>query len=202
MKPLRAIGAALGTLMLLAACGKSEPVVPKQGNLAIGAEAGAAVTVVEYASVTCPDCAAWQKDVWPAFKAKYVDTKKVRFVVHEFPTQPQDMALAGFLVARCAGEDRYFEVVDQIMAAQPQMTTKPARDVLLEIAQKHGMDEAGFKNCISDPEAVAAIGTRVQEAQALGVNGTPTFTLNGQKVEDPSLAGLSTKIDALLGAAK
>lgn len=202
MKSFRGIGAALGALLLLAACGNSEPVVVKQGNLATGADEGATVTLVEYASVTCPQCAAWHKNVWPAFKAKYVDTKKVRFVLHEFPTQPQDVALAGFLVARCAGEDRYFEVVDQIMAAQPQMTTKPARDVLLEIAQQNGMDEAGFKNCISDPEAVAAIGTRVQEAQALGVTGTPTFTLNGQKVEDPSLANLSTKIDALLGAEK
>lgn len=200
MKPLRGLGVALGALMLLTACGNNQPVVQKQGNLAIGAEEDAAVTIVEYASVTCPDCAAWHKDVWPAFKAKYVDTKKVRFVLHEFPTQPQDIALAGFLVARCAGDKKYFDVVGQIMAAQPEMTTTPPRDVLLRIASEHGMDEAGFKNCISDPEAVAAIGTRVQEAQALGITGTPTFTLNGERLEDASLANLSSKIDAVLGA--
>ena len=200
MKPLRGLGVALGALMLLTACGNSDPVIQKQGNLAIGAEEGAAVTVVEYASVTCPDCAAWHKDVWPAFKDRYVDTNKVRFVLHEFPTQPQDIALAGFLVARCAGEKKYFDVVGQIMAAQPEMTTTPPRDVLMRIALEHGMDEAAFKNCISDPEAVAAMGTRVSEAQAAGVNSTPTFVINGEVISDPSLANLSAKIDPLLGA--
>lgn len=186
--------------MLLAACGKSEPVIQKQGNLTIGAAEDAAVTVVEYASVTCTACAAWHKDVWPEFKAKYVDTKKVRFALHEFPTPPQDIAVAGFLVARCSGSDKYFDVVSQIMAAQTEMATTAPRDVLLRIAQENGMDEPGFKNCISDPEAVAAMGTRVQEAQALGITNTPTITINGQRINDPSLANLSTKIDALLGA--
>lgn len=199
MKPLRGLGVALGALMLLTACGNNKPVVQKHGNLAIGADEGAAVTVVEYASVTCPDCAAWHKDVWPAFKAKYVDSDKVRFVLHEYPTPPQDMSLAGFLVARCAGDNKYFEVVDKIMAAQPEMTATSAHEVLVRIAAEYGMNAEGFKNCISDPEAVAAIGTRVQEAQAAGVSQTPTFVINGEVINDRSLAALSAKIDPLLG---
>lgn len=202
MKSLRGFGAALGALALLAACGKSEPVIQTQGNLATGADEDAVVTVVEYASVTCSACAAWHKEVWPEFKTKYVDTKKVRFVLHEFPTPPQDIAVAGFLVARCAGSDKYFDVVGQIMSAQTEMATTAPRDVLLRIAQANGMDEEGVKNCISNPEAVAAMGSRVQDAQALGITATPTFTINGQRIADPSLTNLSTKIDALLGQAK
>lgn len=200
MKPSSAMGAALSAILLLAACGKGEPDVPKQGNIGLGADEGAAVTVVEYASVTCSACAAWQTEVWPQFKARYVDNKKVRYVLHEFPTPPQDIAVAGFLVARCAGEDSYFDVVDKIMKAQPEMATSAPRTVLLRIAQEHGMDEVGFKNCISDPEAVAAMGTRIQQAQAVGVTGTPTFMVNGEVVTDPSLENLSSRIDALLGA--
>ena len=76
------------------------------------------VTVVEYASVTCPHCALWQKNTWPAFKAKYVDTNKVRYVFRELPTGPVNVAVAGFMIARCAGEDKYFDVVHNIMASQ------------------------------------------------------------------------------------
>lgn len=200
MKAYLGIAAALGSALLLAACGKPEAQINKTGNLSLGADEDAAVTVVEYASVTCGACAAWNEQVWPEFKTKYVDTKKVRYVLHEYPTPPQDIAVAGFLLARCAGEDKYYQVVDQIMRAQQEMATTAPRTVLLRIAQEQGMDEEGFKNCISDPEAVAAMGTRIQQAQAVGVSGTPTFTVNGQVVNDKSLAGLSAVIDPLLEA--
>lgn len=102
-------GAAMAT-MALAACGGGAKGAA-EGDMAQGAAEGAKVTVVEYASVTCPHCAIWQENTYPAFKAKYVDTGKVRYIFRELPTPPVDAATAGFLVARSAGPDMYFDVV-------------------------------------------------------------------------------------------
>lgn len=193
-------GAALAT-MALAACGGAKGAA--EGDMGLGAAEGAKVTVVEYASVTCPHCALWQKNTWPAFKAKYVDTNKVRYIFRELPTPPVDAATAGFLVARCAGPDKYFDVVHQLMATQQEMLTSSPRDWLLRTAQAAGMSEQQFNDCVTDKDAVAAMEKRVQFARTQGVTGTPAFYVNDQQVLTPggegaSLADLSTAIDAAL----
>lgn len=193
-------GAALAT-MALAACGGGKGAA--EGDMSLGAPEGAKVTVVEYASVTCPHCALWQKNTWPAFKAKYVDTKKVRYIFRELPTPPVDAATAGFLVARCAGKDKYFDVVHQLMATQQEMLTSSPRDWLLRTAQAAGLSEQQFNDCVTDKDAVAAMEKRVQFARTQGVTGTPAFYVNDQQVLTPggegaSLADLSTAIDAAL----
>lgn len=193
-------GAALAA-MALAACGGAKGAA--EGDMALGAPEGAKVTVVEYASVTCPHCALWQKNTWPAFKAKYVDTNKVRYVFRELPTPPVDAATAGFLVARCAGPDKYFDVVHQLMATQQEMLTSSPRDWLLRTAQAAGLSEQQFNDCVTDKDAVAAMEKRVQFARTQGVTGTPAFYVNDQQVLTPggegaSLADLSTAIDAEL----
>ena len=195
-------GAALAT-MALAACGGGAKGAA-EGDMGLGAPEGAKVTVVEYASVTCGHCALWQQNTWPAFKAKYVDTNKVRYVFRELPTPPVDVATAGFLVARCAGDAKYFQVVHQLLATQQEMVTGSPRDWLLRTAQAAGMNEQQFADCVSDRDAVAALEKRIQQAQAQGVTGTPAFFVNEQEVitpgssEGPSLADLSTAIDAEL----
>lgn len=192
--------AALSVAMALAAC-SGKDAAPAEGDMALGAPEGAKVTVIEYASVTCSGCAAWNKQVWPQFKAKYVDTGKVRYVFREFPTPPQDVAVAGFLIARCAGEDKYFHVIDQIMRALPELHSgTPPRDILLRTARDAGLSEARFQTCISDPAGVAAMEKRIKAAQDAGVTGTPTFMVNGQVVGDRSLESLSQSIDPLLTA--
>ena len=192
--------AALSAVMALAAC-SGKDAAPIEGDMALGASEGAKVTVVEYASVTCSGCAAWNEQVWPQFKAKYVDTGKVRYVFREFPTPPQDVAVAGFLIARCAGEDKYFHVIDQIMRALPELHSgTPPRDILLRTARDAGLSEARFQTCISDPAGVAAMEKRIKAAQDAGVTGTPTFMVNGQVVGDRSLESLSQSIDPLLTA--
>ena len=193
-------GAALAT-MALAACGGAKGAA--EGDMALGAPEGAKVTVVEYASVTCPHCALWQKNTWPAFKAKYVDTNKVRYVFRELPTPPVDAATAGFLVARCAGPDKYFDVVHQLMATQQEMITSTPRDWLLRTAQAAGLSEDQFNKCVTDKDAVAAMEKRVQFARSQGVTGTPAFYVNDVQVVSPggegaSLADLSAAIDAAL----
>ncbi|HBV13027.1 MAG TPA: thioredoxin [Brevundimonas sp.] len=198
MKRSAVVGMAI-TALILSACGQGGGKTVAEGDMAIGAAEGAKVTVVEYASTTCAACAAWNEQVWPDFKAKYVDTQKVRFVFREFPTPPQDVAVAGFLIARCAGEDKYFEVIDHLMRSQAEMHGGAApRDVLLRTAQAAGLNEAQFKTCTSDKAAIAALEQRIRQASAAGVTGTPTLMVNGQIVNDKSLAGLSAHIDPLL----
>ena len=192
-------GAALAT-MALAACGGGSGGAA-EGDMGLGAPEGAKVTVVEYASVTCGHCAVWQQTVWPEFKAKYVDTNKVRYVFREFPTAPVPVATAGFLVARCAGPDKYFDVLHEIMASQGEIFGgTPPRTVLLRIAQGAGLSEQQFQDCVTDEEAIKAMETRIKAGLDAGVQGTPTFMVNGAKVADSSLSGLSTAIDAALAA--
>lgn len=190
-------GAALALMAGLSACDRT--MKPAEGDMALGAAEGAKVTVVEYASVTCGHCAQWQAQVWPAFKTKYVDTDKVRYVFREFPTQPVEVATAGFLVARCAGPDKYFDVVHELMARQEEMFSAPSpRPLLLDVATKAGLSEAQFQTCLSDKEAIARLDARIKAGLSAGIDGTPTFFVNGEKVADASLAGLSEKIDAAL----
>lgn len=190
-------GAALAA-MALSACGGNKG-GSAEGDMALGAADGAKVTVVEYASVTCGHCALWQQNTWPAFKAKYVDTNKVRYVFREFPTPPEAVAVAGFLTARCAGPDKYFPVIHEIMASQQELFSgTPPRTILLRIANGAGLTEEQFQTCVTDPAAIQAMDARIKSALDVGVTGTPYFLVNGEHVADSSLAGLSTAIDAAL----
>lgn len=145
----------------------------------------AKVKVVEYASDTCVHCAHWEADYWPQFKAKYVDTNKVTYTFREFLTAPEQVSAAGFLLARCAGRDKYFQVLQAIFRGQDEMfRTGDAHGVLLRIAQSVGMSEAQFNACEQNDAALKALGERVQRAQDVDhITGTPTFFVNGRKVE-------------------
>lgn len=190
--------AALAAMGALSGCGGANNAVA-EGDMAIGAPEGAKVTVVEYASVTCGACAAWQAETYDAFKAKYIDTNKVRFVFRELPTGPIPVAAAGFLTARCAGEDKYFDVVHEIMASQPELLGGgQPRTVLLRIATAAGLTEEQFAACVTDPEAIAALEARTRAAAEAGVQGTPSFYVNDVAVPDRTLEGLSAVIDAEL----
>lgn len=193
--------ASLGAALALAACGGGGTSAPAEGDMAKGAGEDAVVTVVEYASVTCGVCAAWNEQVKPQFDERYVNNNRVRFIFRELPTPPQDIAVAGFLLARCAGEDRYFEVVDQIMRSQRewQQGVSP-RDSLLRIAADAGLSEQQFTQCVTDQDAILAMEQRVNAAQRAGVTGTPYFTVNGRHVSDSSLESLAAVIDPLLEA--
>ena len=192
--------AALATMAALSGCG-GKTGASADGDMALGAAEGAKVTVVEYASVTCSHCAAWQAQVYPEFKAKYVDTNQVRYIFREFPTAPESVAVAGFLVARCAGPDKYFPVIHEIMASQNEIFGGvPPRTILLRIANGAGLSEEQFQACVTDADAIKAMDARIKSALAAGVNGTPYFLVNGEHVADSSLSSLSEKIDAALAA--
>ncbi len=168
-----------------------------QGNPA------AKVKMVEYASDTCVHCARFDADVFPAFKAKYIDTGKVSYAFREFLTPPEPVAAAGFLLARCAGRDKYFKVVEAIFRAQPEMfQSGDAHGVLLRIAQSAGLSEQQFNACEQNDAAIKALATRVQHAEdADHIEGTPTFIINGKPLPsgEKTLADLSAVVDPLLG---
>ena len=190
--------AALAAMAAVAGC-TSKAGGAADGDMALGAGADAKVTVVEYASVTCGHCAVWNEEVWPEFKTKYVDTKKVRYVFREFPTPPQDIAVAGFLIARCAGPDKYFDVVHDIMASQKEWQAGVApRSTLFRAAAAAGLSQEQTETCIRDKAAIEEMSNRIKAGIDAGVTGTPTFIVNGTKVLDSSLSGLSEAIDAEL----
>ncbi|RZJ05848.1 MAG: DsbA family protein [Brevundimonas sp.] len=197
-------GAALATMAMISGCGGNTSAAA-EGDMALGAPEGAKVTVIEYASVTCHVCAAWQAETWPAFKAAYVDTDKVRYIFREIPTPPQPVAVAGFAVARCAGADKYFDVVHGIMASQAewQAGVNP-RDTLFRVGNGAGLSNAQIEACITDEAALKAAEERHKAATAAGVTGTPTFFVNGVKIETPgsdsgtSMVDLSRAIEAEL----
>ena len=162
----------------------------------------AKATVVEYASDTCAHCARFDAEVWPAFKAKYVDTGKVRYVFREFLTPPEPVAAAGFLLARCAGRDKYFQVVEAIYRAQPELfATGDAHGVLLRIAQSAGLTEAQFNACEQNETALKALAARVQRAEDVEhIDSTPTFIVNGTKMSpgEKSMAEFDAVLRPLL----
>jgi len=162
----------------------------------------AKVTVVEYASVGCPVCAKWQKEVYPAFKAKYIDPGKIHYVFREMlvGAGPEvAVAASGFLVARCAGKDKYFAVTDAIFRDQEQAFEAP-RETLANIAKSVGMTDASFDKCINDDKAIQALDDRVDRHNRIDkVNSTPTFVINGKSM-DPGYHSLE-EIDAAIKAA-
>ena len=161
----------------------------------------AKVKVVEFASASCSHCAAFNNDVFPAFKAKYIDTGKVHYTLKEFITAPPELAAAGFLTARCAGKDKYFSVLDAVFKAQTEMfQTGDIRGPLLRIAQSSGMTEAQFNACITDEAALKALNDRVEKAsKEQKISGTPTFFINGKEVASGEVT--LEQLDAAVAAA-
>jgi protein-disulfide isomerase len=162
---------------------------------------GAKVTVIEYASASCPHCARFNNEVFPAFKAKYIDTGKIHYVFREFLTPPVQFAAAGFLTARCAGKDKYFSVLDAIYHDQAQIyQSGDLRGGLLHIAQSAGITEQQFNDCISNPDALKALNDRVQKAQDQDhIDGTPTFVINGKQTGSGEMT--LPQLDAAIQAA-
>jgi protein-disulfide isomerase len=185
----------------LAACQKGAGPAVNADEMSLG-NAQAKVTVIEYASASCPHCAAFNNDVFPAFKAKYIDTGQVHYIFREFLTNPVPFAAAGFLTARCAGKDKYFSVLDAIFKGQDAIyQSGDMRGGLLRIAQSAGMSEKQFNDCISNPDALKALNDRFEKAQTVDhIDSTPSFVINGKLVEgEQGLAQLDAAIKSASG---
>jgi protein-disulfide isomerase len=160
----------------------------------------APVLVEEFASLTCSSCGRFANDVFPAFKARYIDTGKVRFVLRPVLTNPQNVAAAGFLLARCAGPEGYHDVIKTFFRRQKALfETGDARAVLTEAAAAGGISGGAVNACLADAAGQAALDAELETATSRGVESTPTFFFNGVKVK----AGEMTiqEIDAAYAAA-
>lgn len=176
---------------------------PAPGDMSLG-NPKARVHVVEYLSLTCPHCAHFHADVFPAFKAKYIDTGRVRFTVRELLTAPAQVAAAGFLMARCNGGKSYFKIVGEVFRSQSRWEGGQIKPIFVEIAKANGLTEAQFEACITDEKAQTDLQARLEYATGTDkVTGTPTFFVNGvmlPNAEVPTLAELDAAIaNALKG---
>jgi len=155
-----------------------------QDDMSLGSPT-AKVTVLEFASLGCPICAKWNNDMFPAFKAKYIDTGKVHYVLKEFSTGDAPVAAAGFLLARCAGKDKYFQIVDAVFRQEAELLESDRnaekRDRLVKVAQSAGIPETQFDACTSNDDALKAFNDRVEaSAKKYNIDSTPTFIINGK----------------------
>jgi|GEM_PF-2381159 len=171
---------------------------PRLQDMALG-KADAPVTIVEYASLTCPHCASFHATVLPTLKTEYIDTGKVRLIFRDFPLD--QTALVGASIARCAGPERYFSFLDVLFSQQRVWATAPdPRASLTQIARLGGMSSEQVEACFTN-QAVAdyILNARLEGNQKFNVNSTPTLIVNGKNMPGvPSLDELRKHIDGLL----
>jgi protein-disulfide isomerase len=144
-------------------------------------KADAPVTIVEYASMTCSHCAAFHEETYPTLKSKYIDTGKVKFMLREFPLDP--LATAGFMLARCAGDDKRTAIVDLLFAQQKNwaFVEKPI-EALSNLVKQAGITQDKFEACLKDQGLYDKVNeVRERGAEKFGVNATPTFFINGKR---------------------
>jgi protein-disulfide isomerase len=165
--------------------------------------ANAPVTLVEYASTTCPHCAEFHEEAWEQLKTNYIDTGRVRFVFREFPTPPPAIAVAGFQLARCGGatSEQYFTRVGELFRQQTAMfatgSIEGVRAKLIEIGGAAGLSEQQVTECINDQAGAERVRRLVEAGQRDGVTGTPSFVINGTRYDGaPTYEGLSRALDA------
>lgn len=194
-------GSALVTLALTAGAALAATdmtllnTAPEIGDMSLG-DPNAKVTLIEYASASCPHCANFSKDTFPILRKEYIDTNKIHFIYREFPLN--DPALAASMIIRSLPKENYFPVTDLVFKTQDKWIPNPLEG-LKDIAKQAGLSEDQFNKILKDNDLARKIVAVRDQGEKLGVNGTPTFFLNGevlngeQKIED-----LRAKIDPLL----
>lgn len=158
------------------------------------------VVVVEYASPTCPHCAAFALTVFPELKAKYIDTNKIEFILRPFVRNVLDAVV--FLLAEAAGPDKYYDVLDAYFKTQDQwVVSKTPKDAIEKIAMQLGFTAETFNAALTNQALFSGMEKmRDQAVNDFKVEGTPTFFINGkQQVGEQTLDELSAAIDPLLG---
>jgi protein-disulfide isomerase len=175
---------------------------PEVKEMTMG-DPNAPVTLLEYAMFTCPHCAAFHAEVFPQIKANYIDTGKVRLVFREvYFNKP---ALWAAMIARCAPEDRYFGIADVLFRTQKAWATptdpQEMLDKLYSVGRQAGLSDAEMDACMQDRATAEALVAEYQKnANADGVDSTPTFFINGEKVGNVPYPEFQQRLDAALGA--
>ena len=191
-----ALTAALPANVLAAPEGFNTPPLPE---MSLGSK-DAPVTLTEYSSLTCGHCRNFHTQVLPTIKQEYIDTGKVRFQMREFAFD--NLAAAGFMLARCAPNNAYFPMVETLFERQDQWARaqNPAQE-LFNIAKLAGFTRGSFETCLKDQAMLDKINASFKQGQEFGVTGTPTLFVNGEKVEGGyGLENVKKAIDAQLAS--
>ncbi|WP_417515888.1 DsbA family protein [Minwuia sp.] len=151
-------------------------------DMILGAE-DAPITIIEYASMTCPHCANFHQNTWPELKKNWIETGKVRFIFREFPFDRPGLAAA--MLARCGGEDRFFAFIDVLFAQQARWSRSPdPMAELQKVALLGGVSPEEFEACMTDPALEETVlNSRLEGNQKYEVSATPTLIINGEKFE-------------------
>ena len=169
----------------------------------------APVTLVEYASWTCPACLVFHTRIMPSIKTDYIDTGQVKWVFREFPTAPANVTVAGFALARCTEGEQYYDMLDELFVRQDAILTLarqggPVVEALKQVATNHGIEgDEAFQACLDSQENRDAIRASIAAARAVGVDATPTFFLDGERMDANarlSVATFSAELDAAIAA--
>src|SRR4051812_32903712 len=139
----------------------------------------APVTIVEYASLTCPHCREFAMKTFPELKKRYIDTGKVRYIFREFALN--DVDLLAIVTVRCAPKERYFPLVETLYEKQDQWAVNNPVPPLLGIAKQAGFTDESFKACASNQQVIEGVKTQRDAGSKFGVSSTPTFFVNGEK---------------------
>jgi protein-disulfide isomerase len=169
-------------------------------DMALG-PANASVTITEYASMTCPHCAAFNEAVFPKIKSEYIDSGKVRYVFREFPLDIK--AAAGSMLARCIAKDdsgKYFTVIDLLFKQQNDWVMKNTTETLTRIGKQAGLSQQAVEDCLKDQALLDKIAADQKYAsEVLKVDSTPTFFINGERIKgETSFEEFDKRIKSLL----
>ncbi|WP_407184871.1 DsbA family protein [Bradyrhizobium centrosematis] len=199
LSPLRLISdAMIPEAMAQSAADVAKPV--SLPDMALGPN-DAAVTITEYASMTCPHCAAFNEQVFPKIKKEYIDTGKVRYIFREFPLDIK--AAAGSMLSRCIANGdapKYFAVTDMLFRQQSDWVMKNTTETLTRIGKQAGLTQQQVEACLKDQALLDKIAADQKYASdVLKVDSTPTFFINGEKIKgEASFEEFAKKINPLL----
>src|SRR5204863_1388098 len=129
-------------------------VPPPLGDRSLGKD-DAPVTIVEYASMTCPHCSHFHETTYPELKKKYIDTGKVRFIFREFPLDP--LAASTSMLARCAGKDKFFPLIEAFFAQQKDWVVQKPLQPMFAIAKQAGFTQQSFDQCLANQQLLNGI---------------------------------------------
>jgi protein-disulfide isomerase len=179
---------------------QAEALAPAADDRVLG-KADAPITIIEYASLTCPHCAHFATDVLPKLKEQWIDTGKARLMMRDYPLD--EPALRAAMIARCTPADKFYPFIDTLFGAQRQWAlSKDYKADLARLALLGGMSKKQFDACIADKSVEdKVLQSRLTASQQLGVDSTPTFFINGVKFDGaPELDAMDAALSKAAGS--
>ncbi|HCK20310.1 MAG TPA: disulfide bond formation protein DsbA [Thalassospira sp.] len=180
---LKAVKFLAGAFLMMVGLASAQQAQAVEWKEHVMGDENAPVTMIEYASLTCPHCASFHNEVLPEIKEKLIDTGKLKLIYRDYPLD--GVALRAAAIAQCAGEDRYFGVLGMLFKSQ--MTWARSQDPVAsikEVVRFAGMTGDAVDACIADQELIDGIvGSRMTGEQEFNVSSTPSFILDGDLIE-------------------